>query len=84
MAKASSINLMGEEISFDPAEHKSTETIYGVGNSTEYGHIKLSDSYSDSTSDINSGTAVTPKALKNGLDTKMTVSVSGTTLVFSR
>lgn len=82
MAKASSINLMGEEISFDPAEHKSTETTYGVGNDTEYGHLKLTDDYTN-TSDVTGGTAVTPKALKDGLDTKMTVSVSGTTLVFS-
>jgi len=83
MAKASSINLMGEEISFDPAEHKSTETTYGVGNDTEYGHVKLSDSYNEE-STVTDGVAVTPKALKDGLNTKMTVSVSGTTLVFSR
>lgn len=50
-----------------PKNHASTLTTYGLGTSTNYGHVKLSDSIS-STSDINNGTAATPKAVKSAYD----------------
>ena len=43
-------------------DHASTETIYGVGNEHEYGHVKLTDT-SNNTLDASSGIAVSPKAL---------------------
>jgi len=42
--------------------HASTETTYGIGSDTLYGHLKLSDNKNSELS-TESGTAVTPKAL---------------------
>lgn len=50
-----------------PKNHASTLTTYGLGTSTNYGHVKLSD-FISSTSDINNGTAATPKAVKSAYD----------------
>ena len=50
-----------------PIYHASSLTIYGVGNNTLYGHLKLSDSTSSSL-DVNGGTAATPKAIKDTYD----------------
>ncbi len=46
-----------------PEDHSSTSNTYGLGNSTKYGHLKLSDSIT-STLDNTNGTAATPKAIK--------------------
>ena len=46
-----------------PNNHASTATTYGTGSSTNYGHVKLSDSTS-STSSTGEGTAATPAAVK--------------------
>lgn len=46
-----------------PTNHASTGTTYGKGTSTNYGHVKLSDSIL-STSDTAGGTAATPGAVK--------------------
>lgn len=45
-----------------PADHSSPWDTFGLGNTDNYGHVKLSDTMS---SDLNStqGTAITPKAL---------------------
>lgn len=43
--------------------HASTATTYGTGTSSNYGHVKLSDSY-NSTSGASSGVAATPNAVK--------------------
>lgn len=51
-----------------PVDHKSTNTTYGVGDGTNYGHVKLSDSTSDSTvAAASGGTAATPKAVYDAL-----------------
>ena len=50
-----------------PIYHASSLTIYGVGNNTLYGHLKLSDSTSSSL-DVNDGTAATPKSVKDTYD----------------
>ena len=47
--------------------HASTETTYGMGTGSSYGHIKLSDSVS-STSTASSGIAASPKAVKSAYD----------------
>lgn len=50
-----------------PTNHASTGTTYGKGTSTNYGHVKLSDSIL-STSDTAGGTAATPGAVKKAYD----------------
>lgn len=50
-----------------PASHASTDTTYGVGNASNYGHVKLSDSTS-STNGTSNGTAATPAAVKAAYD----------------
>lgn len=46
-----------------PTSHASTATTYGKGDANNYGHVKLSDTVS--TSGVSSGTAATPKAVKD-------------------
>lgn len=50
-----------------PKAHASTETAYGVGDGSKYGHVKLSDSHT-STSSVSGGMAATPKAVKTAYD----------------
>lgn len=50
-----------------PTNHASTQTTYGKGTSTNYGHVKLSDSIL-STADTAGGTAATPGAVKKAYD----------------
>lgn len=50
-----------------PTLHAVGNTTYGAGNSSNYGHVKLSDSTS-SNSDVSSGTAATPLAVKAAYD----------------
>lgn len=50
-----------------PTNHASSATTYGKGTSTNYGHVKLSDSIL-STSDTAGGTAATPGAVKKAYD----------------
>lgn len=47
--------------------HASTGTGYGTGNSSNYGHLKLSDAV-NSTSGVNGGAAATPAAVKAAYD----------------
>lgn len=51
-----------------PIYHRSTDTTYGVGNSSYYGHLKLSDSYSSSYTTSN-GIAATPYCVYSAYDT---------------
>ena len=50
-----------------PTSHATNATTYGAGTDTNYGHLKLSDSTS-STSSTNGGTAATPAAVKAAYD----------------
>jgi hypothetical protein len=50
-----------------PTAHASTATTYGAGTSSNYGHVKLSDSTS-STSAASAGIAASPKAVKAAYD----------------
>ena len=50
-----------------PTSHASSATTYGIGTSSNYGHVKLSDSTS-STSAASSGIAASPKAVKAAYD----------------
>ena len=50
-----------------PTSHATSSTTYGAGSSSNYGHVKLSDSTS-STSGASSGVAATPTAVKSAYD----------------
>ena len=57
-----------------PTNHASEETVYGVGNAVNYGHVKLADEDSPMTSDANAGIAATPKTVndvKEAIDVKL-------------
>lgn len=49
-----------------PTSHASTSTTYGVGTTSNYGHVKLADSY-DGLIDATSGTAATPAGVSAAL-----------------
>ena len=50
-----------------PTNHASSGTTYGKGTSSNYGHVKLSDSTNSSTAAASGGTAATPKAVSDAL-----------------
>ena len=50
-----------------PTNHASEDTVYGVGNNTSYGHVRLADADTPLTSDADNGIAVTPKMLDDNL-----------------
>lgn len=64
MQLSARINAIGNKA---PLNHASTGTTYGVGDATNYGHLKLSDSVNSSNSTGN-GCAATPKATKTAYD----------------
>lgn len=51
-----------------PTSHASTGTTYGKGTSSNYGHVKLSDSVSSTSSAASGGIAATPSAVKAAYD----------------
>jgi hypothetical protein len=55
-------DVQSKPSSFTPASHATTATTYGVGTASNYGHVKLSDSTSN-TSSAASGIAATPYAV---------------------
>lgn len=55
-----------------PTSHATSSTTYGAGTSSNYGHVKLSDSIS-STSGASSGIAATPSAVKSAYDAVTTL-----------
>ena len=62
--------------------HASSSTDYGTGTSSNYGHVKLSDS-TNSTNGTSNGTAATPSAVKAAYDLangKQDALVSGTNI----
>lgn len=60
------INYNDKDVQLDPMNHNSQFDEYGVGNSTEYGHLKLSNS-TTSDSGESGGIAATPKAVKDAI-----------------
>lgn len=49
------------EVTKAPVNHASEETVYGVGNAVNYGHLKLANDDTPMTSGANDGVAATPK-----------------------
>lgn len=63
-----------------PINHGSTTQVYGIGTLNDYGHVKLSDSYS--TTDATTGLVPSPKALSDGLATKAPTNHASTTATY--
>lgn len=57
------INITASSVGAAPTMHSVTDTTYGVGTQSYYGHVRLSDSITD-TSSTSSGCAATPYAVK--------------------
>lgn len=57
------INITPSSVGAAPTMHSATDTTYGVGTSSYYGHVRLSDSITDDTSSTSSGYAATPYAV---------------------
>ena len=60
-----------------PTDHASEETVYGVGNAVNYGHVKIADT---GASDASASVAASPKYVsdvKNELTGKLTTELSG-------
>lgn len=51
-----------------PTNHASEETVYGVGNAVNYGHLKLADDNTPMTSGANEGIAATPKMVGDAVN----------------
>lgn len=50
-----------------PTNHASTETVYGTGNATNYGHVRLATASTPTTSDAAAGVAATPKVVNDAV-----------------
>ena len=56
-----------------PVNHASEETVYGIGNEVNYGHVKLATDDTPMTSDANAGIAATPKMVVDSHKTNAVV-----------
>lgn len=61
------VNLTPANVGAAPTSHASTATTYGVGNASNYGHVKLSDATNGTAAAASGGTAATPKAVSDAL-----------------
>lgn len=52
-----------------PTSHASETTAYGVGNGTNYGHVRLAVASTPATSDATAGIAATPKVVNDAVTT---------------
>ena len=57
------INITPSSIGAAPMDHATSTRVYGIGTNSSYGHVRLSDSITD-TSSTSSGCAATPYAVK--------------------
>lgn len=53
-----------------PTNHASNETIYGVGNSLNYGHVRLASDDTPMTSGPNDGVAATPQTVEAAFEAR--------------
>lgn len=65
MAVSQNSKILASDVA--PKSHANSATTYGIGTSSNYGHVKLSDSTS-STSAASAGIAASPKAVKAAYD----------------
>lgn len=62
-----------------PTSHATSATTYGKGTNSNYGHLKISDSTTDSSSSTSSGIAATPKAVYTALSSAKSYADSAAT-----
>ena len=74
-ARADHVHTMpsASDVGAAPTNHRSSDTTYGIGTGTYYGHVKLVTSYT-STATVGEGIAVTPLAVKQVYDAIPTAS----------
>jgi len=70
-ALSSNITLSASDVGAAPTSHASTATTYGKGTSSNYGHVKISDSLTDTTTAATGGTVPSMKAVSD-LNTAIT------------
>lgn len=64
-ALSSNITLSAADVGAAPTNHASTATTYGKGTSTNYGHVKISDSLTDTTTAATGGVVPSMKAVSD-------------------
>ena len=64
-ALSSNITLSASDVSAAPTSHASSATTYGKGTSSNYGHLKVTDSLTDTTTAATGGVALSAKAGKD-------------------
>ena len=69
MANISTIKVGSTSYGLAPASHASTATTYGAANDENYGHVKLSDSYTVSAGAAVSGIGASSAAVYNAYNT---------------
>ena len=77
-ALSGNITLDATDVDAPPKNHASTATTYGKGDGSNFGHLKLS-SATDSDSGVDGGTAATPAAVKQAMNT-----ANGKAVTFTR
>lgn len=58
------LDVSGEVLTRIPVAHASTADAFGKGNSTQFGHVKVSDVYSSTVGGAADGVAASQSALK--------------------
>lgn len=66
-SKTGAVTLTYSDVGAAPASHATSATTYGKGTTSDYGHVKLSDSTSGTATAASGGTAATPKAVADAL-----------------
>lgn len=67
-AQSNASSALTEAQSKAPKNHASTGTTYGKGTTSNYGHVKLSDSTNSTSAAASGGVAATPAAVKAAYD----------------
>lgn len=62
---SSDITLAASDVGAAPTDHASTATTYGKGTSSNYGHVKISDSLTDTTPAATGGVVPSMKAVSD-------------------
>lgn len=62
---SSDITLAASDVGAAPTDHASTATTYGKGTSSNYGHVKISDSLTDTTTAATGGVVPSMKAVSD-------------------
>ena len=76
-ALSTNITLVASDVGAAPTSHASSATTYGKGTSSNYGHVKLTDSLTDTTTAATGGLALSAKA---GSDLKSEINGKQNTL----